>query len=105
MPGFEVGEHAGHADAGVAFEDFLGRADDPVLGQAGEIGLDRQQFAVDQHAVAIEDDQVEGHRIYAPGSAATITIVTLSCAPRASTESSSRPTVTAGTGAALSSRP
>ena len=57
---FEIGEHAGHADAGITLQDLLGgEIDDPLLGQAGEIGLDRQQLAVDQDAVAIEDDEIE----------------------------------------------
>ena len=45
------------ADAEIAVHDLLGRHRDADLGKAGGIGPTGDHLAVDQHAVAIEDDQ------------------------------------------------
>src|SRR5260370_23707342 len=59
IAGFEVGHHV--AGSGVALEDLVGREGDAVFGEAFDVGLNRQRLAVDQHAVAIEDDEIERH--------------------------------------------
>ena len=58
MPGLEIGHHRGKADAGIALEDLIGRQLDAAFGKAFPIGADRQQLAVDQDAVAVEDDEI-----------------------------------------------
>ena len=58
----QIGHHAGKADAGVAFEDLLDRQLDAAFGETFLIGADRQQLAVDQDAVAVEDHEIEPHR-------------------------------------------
>src|SRR5688572_12694547 len=100
---FEIAHHPGQADPGIALQNLLGRNIDAVLGQAFDIGPHRQHLAVHQHAVAIEDDEIEWHpRRYSVASTATTTIVTLSAAPRASTRSSSRSAAAWGVPAPIS---
>ena len=57
----DVGHHPGKADAGIALEDLIGRQFDAAFGKAFPIGADRQQLAVDQDAVAVEDDEIPAH--------------------------------------------
>src|SRR5260221_9810260 len=85
---FEVGQHA--ARPGVALDNLLGGHFNAVLGEACDVRLHRQEFAVDQDAVAVEDHEIERHRrTYPAGSTATMTIVALSMAPAANTRPSS----------------
>jgi hypothetical protein len=61
MARFEIGNHAGKADPGIAVPDLVRRKLDATFREAFLIGTDRQQLAVDQDAVAIEDDEIEDH--------------------------------------------
>ena len=57
----DVGHHPGKADAGVALEELRLGELDAAFGKAFPIGADRQQLAVDQDAVAVEDDEIPAH--------------------------------------------
>jgi hypothetical protein len=53
----DVGAHRVGADAEIAVHDLFRRHRDADFGQAHGIGPARDRLAVDQHAVAIEDDE------------------------------------------------
>src|SRR5439155_12259838 len=53
----EIGHHA--AGPGVALVDLLGGHFNAVFGEARDVRLHRQQLAVDEDPVAVEDDEIE----------------------------------------------
>ena len=61
VPRLQIGNHAGKADPRVAFEDLVERQLDPAFDETFLIGADRQQLAVDQNAVAVEDHEIAAH--------------------------------------------
>ncbi len=60
---FQVGEHRRQADAEVAVDDLLGRHGDAERDHAVGHGLAGKQFAVDQDAVAVEDEEGLGEHV------------------------------------------
>ena len=61
MARLDVGDHPGKADAGIALQYFLDGDVNAAFGEAFLVGADRQQLAIDQHAIAIEDDTFPAH--------------------------------------------
>ena len=57
----EIGEHRSRAQADIAVEDVVDRDRDADLGETRGVDAAGDELAVDQNAVAIEDDEIRDH--------------------------------------------
>lgn len=81
--------HVRVGNAGEAARGVLGRDGDAMLGQRPRLGARRDDLAIDQDAVAVEDDQAGGRRMHGGSISGQVPMI---CLARDTTARSAPPT-------------